>query len=165
LRNCNPKRRCITLADLYVNVAFGTAHTKPMAPLISNPKRPFAAIVGDLKAQGLSVGSSLVEEDKLDLSTTLLAKAKGVSLLLPTNMVIADKFAPDSNSSLPLCHHHYRKSIMASQETQDQPPLWEYVTKLEKQEVEFSTPLEDAASKSFVSTRDYDPDRQWAEER
>ncbi|GJU92024.1 hypothetical protein Tco_1304447 [Tanacetum coccineum] len=33
----------------------------------------------------------------------------------------------------PLCHHHYRKSIMASQETQDQPPLWEYVTKLEKQ--------------------------------
>ncbi|GKB01179.1 hypothetical protein Tco_0829223 [Tanacetum coccineum] len=34
--------------------------------------------------------------------------------------------------------HHSRKSIMASQEetqqeTQDQPPLWEYVTKLEKQ--------------------------------
>ncbi|GKE02778.1 3-phosphoglycerate kinase, partial [Tanacetum coccineum] len=32
------------------------------------------------KAQDLSVGSSLVEEDKLDRATTLLAKAKGVSL-------------------------------------------------------------------------------------
>ncbi|KAK7259480.1 hypothetical protein RIF29_25088 [Crotalaria pallida] len=79
---------------------------------VSNPKRPFAAIVGGskvsskigviesllekvdylllgggmiftfYKAQGLSVGSSLVEEDKLDVATTLLAKAKakGVSL-------------------------------------------------------------------------------------
>ncbi|GJV06242.1 3-phosphoglycerate kinase [Tanacetum coccineum] len=67
---------------------------------VSNPKRPFAALVGDSKAQGLSVGSSLVEEDKLDLATTLLdkAKAKSVSLLLPTDMVIADKFAPASNS-------------------------------------------------------------------
>ncbi|GJU30687.1 3-phosphoglycerate kinase [Tanacetum coccineum] len=50
------------------------------------------------QTQDLSVGSSLVEEDKLDLATTLLAKAKGVSLLLPTDMVIADKFAPDSNN-------------------------------------------------------------------
>lgn len=52
------------------------------------------------KAQGLAVGSSLVEEDKLDLATTLLekAKAKGVSLLLPSDVVIADKFAPDANS-------------------------------------------------------------------
>ncbi|GKD41054.1 3-phosphoglycerate kinase [Tanacetum coccineum] len=52
------------------------------------------------QTQDLSVGSSLVEEDKLDLATTLLAKAKGVSLLLPTDMVIADKFAPDSNNRL-----------------------------------------------------------------
>ncbi|KAF3774018.1 Phosphoglycerate kinase [Nymphaea thermarum] len=46
-----------------------------------------------------TVGSSLVEEDKLDLATSLLekAKAKGVSLLLPTDVVIADKFAPDAN--------------------------------------------------------------------
>nr|GFC85458.1 3-phosphoglycerate kinase [Tanacetum cinerariifolium] len=69
---------------------------------VSNPKRPFAAIVGGSKAQGLSVGSSLVEEDKLELATTLLAKAKakGVSLLLPTDVVIADKFAPDANSKV-----------------------------------------------------------------
>ncbi|KVI11189.1 Phosphoglycerate kinase, partial [Cynara cardunculus var. scolymus] len=54
------------------------------------------------RAQGLSVGSSMVEEDKLDLATTLLAKAKekGVSLLLPTDVVIADKFAPDANSKI-----------------------------------------------------------------
>lgn len=99
---------------------------------VSNPKRPFAAIVGGskvsskigviesllekcdilllgggmiftfYKAQGLSVGSSLVEEDKLELATALLAKAKakGVSLLLPTDVVVADKFAPDANSKV-----------------------------------------------------------------
>lgn len=54
------------------------------------------------KAQGLSVGSSLVEEDKLGLATSLLgkAKSKGVSLLLPTDIIIADKFAPDANSKV-----------------------------------------------------------------
>ncbi|KAL8046129.1 hypothetical protein ABFX02_08G158400 [Erythranthe guttata] len=54
------------------------------------------------KAQGLAVGSSLVEEDKLDLATSLLekAKAKGVSLLLPSDVVIADKFSPDANSKI-----------------------------------------------------------------
>lgn len=54
------------------------------------------------KAQGLSVGSSLVEEDKLELATSLLQKAKdkGVDLLLPTDVVIADKFAPDANSKV-----------------------------------------------------------------
>ncbi|KAL0732081.1 hypothetical protein Bca4012_028175 [Brassica carinata] len=97
---------------------------------VANPKKPFAAIVGGskvstkigviesllstvdilllgggmiftfYKAQGHSVGSSLVEEDKLDLAKSLMekAKAKGVSLLLPTDVVIADKFAPDANS-------------------------------------------------------------------
>lgn len=54
------------------------------------------------KAQGLSVGSSLVEADKLDLATTLMAKAKekGVSLLLPTDVVVADKFAADAESKV-----------------------------------------------------------------
>ncbi|KAI3701583.1 hypothetical protein L6452_26768 [Arctium lappa] len=110
-----------SIADLYVNDAFGTAHrahastegvTKFLSHLlleldcldgaVSNPKRPFAAIVGGSKAQGLLVGSSLVEEDMLDLATTLLAKGKekGVSLLLPTDVVVADKFAPDANSKI-----------------------------------------------------------------
>ncbi|KAL3627111.1 hypothetical protein CASFOL_028474 [Castilleja foliolosa] len=150
-------KKLASLADLYVNDAFGTAHrahastegvTKYLKPsvagflmqkeldylvgAVSNPNKPFAAIVGgskvsskigviesllekvDLlllgggmiftfyKAQGLAVGSSLVEADKLDLATSLLekAKAKGVSLLLPTDVVIADKFAADANSKI-----------------------------------------------------------------
>ncbi|RWW24394.1 hypothetical protein GW17_00011316 [Ensete ventricosum] len=99
---------------------------------VVNPKKPFAAIVGGskvsskigviesllekvdililgggmmftfYKAQGFSVGSSLVEEDKLGLATSLLekAKTKGVSLLLPTDVVVADKFAADADSKI-----------------------------------------------------------------
>ncbi|KAL7217534.1 hypothetical protein ACSBR2_010899 [Camellia fascicularis] len=146
-----------SLADLYVNDAFGTAHRahastegvakylKPsvagflmqkeldyLVGAVSNPKKPFAAIVGGskvsskigviesllekvdmlllgggmiftfYKAQGYSVGSSLVEEDKLDLATSLLekAKSKGVALMLPTDVVVADKFAADANSKI-----------------------------------------------------------------
>lgn len=50
-------------------------------------------------AQGYSVGKSLLEEDKLDLARQLIAKAKetGVNLLLPTDMVVADRFAPDAD--------------------------------------------------------------------
>lgn len=53
------------------------------------------------KARGLSVGKSLVEEDKLELAKTLEAKAKerGVALLLPTDIVAADKFAADANAT------------------------------------------------------------------
>ena len=52
------------------------------------------------KARGLNVGKSLVEEDKLELAKSLEAKAKekGVELLLPTDVVVADNFAPDANS-------------------------------------------------------------------
>jgi len=52
------------------------------------------------KARGLNVGKSLVEEDKLELAKSLEAKAKerGVDLLLPTDVVVADKFAPDANA-------------------------------------------------------------------
>ncbi|KAG2656283.1 hypothetical protein PVAP13_1KG072100 [Panicum virgatum] len=54
------------------------------------------------KAQGYAVGKSLVEEDKLELATSLIekAKAKGVSLLLPTDIVVADKFAPNAESKI-----------------------------------------------------------------
>ncbi len=52
------------------------------------------------KARGLNVGKSLVEEDKLELAKTLEAKAKekGVDLILPTDVVVADNFAADANS-------------------------------------------------------------------
>jgi phosphoglycerate kinase len=144
-------------ADLYVNDAFGTAHrahastegvTKFLKPsvsgfllqkeldyldgAVSQPKRPFCAIVGGskvsskitvieslldkvnvliigggmvftfYKARGLNVGSSLVEEDQLDLAKKLevMAKEKGVKLLLPTDVVIADKFDPNANTQI-----------------------------------------------------------------
>ena len=52
------------------------------------------------QARGLGVGKSLVEADKLELAKSLEAKAKekGVELLLPTDVVVADNFAPDANA-------------------------------------------------------------------
>ncbi len=99
---------------------------------IDSPERPLAAIVGGskvsskigvleslldkcdkvligggmiftfYKARGLSVGKSLVEDDKLDLARALeeKAKEKGVDLLLPNDVVLADNFAPDANSQI-----------------------------------------------------------------
>lgn len=75
------------------------------------------------KAMGKKVGSSLVEDDKVELAKSLIvrisvvsnfahacfsrlisaqesAKAKGVKLLLPTDVVIADKFAADANTKV-----------------------------------------------------------------
>ncbi len=148
-------KQLASLADVYVNDAFGTAHRahastegvthhlKPsvagyliekelqyLQSAIENPQKPLAAIIGGskvsskigvietlldkvdklligggmiftfYKARGLSVGKSLVEEDKLELAKSLEAKAKerGVDLLLPTDVVVADNFAPDANS-------------------------------------------------------------------
>jgi phosphoglycerate kinase len=97
---------------------------------VENPQRPLVAIIGGskvsskigvietllekcdklligggmiftfYKARGLSVGKSLVEEDKLELAKSLEAKAKerGVEFLLPTDVVIADNFKPDANA-------------------------------------------------------------------
>ncbi len=51
-----------------------------------------------IKAQGGRTGNSLVEEDKLALATELLAKAHkmGKTIVLPSDSIIADKFAPDA---------------------------------------------------------------------
>lgn len=97
---------------------------------VDAPKRPLAAIVGGskvsskigvlatlldkcdkvligggmvftfYKARGLNVGTSLVEDDKLELAKELeaQAKAKGVELLLPSDVVVADRFAADARS-------------------------------------------------------------------
>lgn len=53
------------------------------------------------KAQGVQVGSSLVEDDKLDLALSLIeeAKAKNVQLLLPSDSVNGDAFSNDANTS------------------------------------------------------------------
>ncbi|MFN9667924.1 MAG: phosphoglycerate kinase [Pseudanabaena sp.] len=148
-------KKLASLADIYVNDAFGTAHRahastegvtkyistsvagflldkelQYLSGAIDNPQRPLAAIVGGskvsskigvietlldkvdvlligggmiftfYKARGLSVGKSLVEEYKLDLARALEKKAseRGVKLLLPNDVVVADNFKPDANS-------------------------------------------------------------------
>jgi phosphoglycerate kinase len=95
---------------------------------ISNPTRPFVAILGGakvsdkievvenlmkiadamligggmaytfLKAQGLPIGKSLVEEDKLDLARKILAdaKEKKFKFLLPLDNVVAPEFKADA---------------------------------------------------------------------
>jgi phosphoglycerate kinase len=51
------------------------------------------------KAKGGHVGSSLVEDDKLDMAKELMSKAKasGVTIHLPIDSVVADRFANDAN--------------------------------------------------------------------
>ena len=51
-------------------------------------------------SKGYPVGDSLVERDKIELAKELLEKAekKGVKVVLPVDVVIADKFAADANT-------------------------------------------------------------------
>lgn len=51
-----------------------------------------------LAAQGYNIGKSLLEADKVELAKSLIitAKERGVNLLLPTDVVIAEKFAADA---------------------------------------------------------------------
>ena len=99
---------------------------------ITNPARPFVAIIGGAKvsdkievvenlmkiadamligggmaytfekAQGLQIGKSLVEDDKLELAKRLLAdaKAKNFKLLLPTDHVVAPEFKADAPATI-----------------------------------------------------------------
>jgi len=99
-----------------------------LAGVVQKPTKPFVAIVGGskisskitvieslmnvcdkvilgggmiftfFKADGKSVGTSLVEDDKIELAKSLveLAKKKGVELILPVDVLAADKYAPDA---------------------------------------------------------------------
>lgn len=140
-----------SLADLYINDAFGTAHrahastvgvaellpsaagfliekeVEYLSKAVNNPVKPFVAIIGGakvsdkigvlenlltkvdtlvigggmantfLKAQGISMGKSLVEEDKTELAKGIMdkASAKGVKLFLPDDMVITEEIKAD----------------------------------------------------------------------
>ena len=140
------------MADIFVNDAFGTAHRAHastagiadylpavcgflikkeisiMGKALSDPARPFVAILGGAKvsdkinvinnlidkcdtviigggmaytfskAQGGTIGTSLCEEDKMDLALGLVKKAadKGVKLLLPVDTVCGDHFGADA---------------------------------------------------------------------
>ncbi len=141
-----------SLAEIFVNDAFGTAHRahastagvadylpavcgyliqkelSVMGGALEDPKRPFVAILGGAKvsdkigvinsliekvdtliigggmaytffrAMGYPTGTSICEEDKLDLAKDLLAKAKekGVNFLLPVDNVIARDYKEDA---------------------------------------------------------------------
>lgn len=54
------------------------------------------------KALGYDIGGSLVEDDIVELAGELLKKAeeKGVNLVLPTDVILADEFSNDANSAI-----------------------------------------------------------------
>ncbi|MCZ6519939.1 MAG: phosphoglycerate kinase, partial [Bacteroidetes bacterium] len=59
------------------------------------------------KALGGDIGSSLLEQDKLDLAKSLIDKAEdlGVNLLLPADSVIADAFVNEANTEIADNYH------------------------------------------------------------
>jgi phosphoglycerate kinase len=99
---------------------------------VTNGKKPMAAIVGGskvstkitvlealldkcdiiiigggmvftfLKAKGLNVGTSLVEDDFVDTAKEVMAKAEklGKKILLPSDIIVADKFDKDANTQV-----------------------------------------------------------------
>lgn len=99
---------------------------------LSEPQRPFTAIIGGakvrdkigvidnllnkvdnliiggglaytfVKAEGLEIGKSLLEADKVDLAKQFMEKAKqrGVNFYMPTDVVVADEFSPHADTEI-----------------------------------------------------------------
>ena len=57
------------------------------------------------RALGYDIGKSMVEDEYVELAGKLMkqAEAKGVKLILPPDVVLADKFAPDANTAVAKC--------------------------------------------------------------
>ena len=55
-----------------------------------------------LKAEGYEIGASLFEESKVDVARDLIANARqrGIKLVLPSDVVMADRFANDANTNV-----------------------------------------------------------------
>jgi phosphoglycerate kinase len=55
-----------------------------------------------VKAQGNEIGKSLLEEDKIDLAKEFMKKAeeKGVNMVLPVDVVVADDFSENANKKV-----------------------------------------------------------------
>jgi len=98
-----------------------TAGEKPMAAIVGGSKVSSKITVLDalldkcekvvigggmvftfLKAKGLGVGTSLVEDDFVETAKAVLDKAEklGKEILLPTDIVVADAFAPDAKTQI-----------------------------------------------------------------
>jgi phosphoglycerate kinase len=109
-----------------------SAEVKVLKTLTDKPERPYGVVLGGakisdklavienllskvdvlaigggmvftfLKAQGKEIGTSLVENEMLDIVKELIQKAKdnGVQLLLPTDIVVASSFSPDAVPTL-----------------------------------------------------------------
>lgn len=92
----------------FIAVIGGAKVSSKIAVLESLLSKVDAIIIGGgmaytfLKAQGIGVGKSLIEDDMLDTAKTVTAKAaeKGVKIVLPVDHVVTQEFAPGAPSKL-----------------------------------------------------------------